>query len=175
MIPASGDDAALDHSVQRFLFHEARLLDERRFEEWLELCAPEIRYWMPAQSNLQRNEEHLRVGGPHELPLFDETWGHLRQRVRRLETGQAWAEEPSSRTRRLITNVQTEAPIGEDVIVARSNLMLYRSRHETDVELFVGSRVDELRRHAAHGWQIVARTIILDAATIPGHNLSVFF
>lgn len=168
------DDAAIYLSVQRFLYREATLLDERRFEEWLRLCAPEIRYWMPAQENLPRGEEHRRVGGPHDLPLFEETWEHLRQRVRRLETGQAWAEEPPSRTRRLITNVQT-LPMKDDRVTAISNLLLYRSRHEADVELFVGSRVDELRRHPEHAWQIVARTIVLDAATLPAHNLSVFF
>jgi 3-phenylpropionate/cinnamic acid dioxygenase small subunit len=172
MIPA--DDVAVYLSVQRFLFHEATLLDERRFEEWLRLCAPEIRYWMPAQANLPRGEEHRAVGGPHDLPLFEETWEHLQQRVRRLATGQAWAEEPPSRTRRLITNVQTQS-CEDDRVTASSNLLLYRSRHETDVELFVGSRVDELRPHSASGWQIVARKIVLDATTLPAHNLSVFF
>jgi chlorobenzene dioxygenase small subunit/biphenyl 2,3-dioxygenase beta subunit len=169
-----GDDVLTYLSVQRFLFHEATLLDERRFEEWLQVCAPDIRYWMPAQQNVQRDREHLRVGGEHDLPLFDETWEHLQQRVRRLETGQAWAEEPPSRTRRLITNVQIR-PGADDGVIASSNFMLYRSRHETDVELFAGSRVDLLRPHRNHGWQIAARTVVLDATTIPAHNLSVFF
>ena len=35
------------HEVQQFLFFEARLLDEERYEEWLGLMTPDIRYWMP--------------------------------------------------------------------------------------------------------------------------------
>jgi 3-phenylpropionate/cinnamic acid dioxygenase small subunit len=106
--------------------------------------------------------------------MFEETWDHLRQRVRRLAMGSAWAEEPPSRTRRLVTNVRVEASGGE-MVRAASNLLLYRTRHDADVQIFVASRVDELRPHEEHRWQIVARTIVLDATTVPGHNLSVFF
>ncbi len=173
------DAAAIDemlrtHGVQQFLFAEAALLDERRFDEWLARCAPEIRYWMPAQTNRDRRERALTVGGPEDLPMFEETWEHLHQRVRRLATGSAWAEEPPSRTRRLVTNVRVE-PAADDRVRASSNLLLYRTRHDADVQIFVASRVDELRPHAEYRWQIVARTIVLDATTVPGHNLSVFF
>ena len=106
--------------------------------------------------------------------MFEETWEHLHQRVRRLATGSAWAEEPPSRTRRLVTNVRVE-PAADDRVRASSNLLLYRTRHDADVQIFVASRVDELRPHAEYRWQIVARTIVLDATTVPGHNLSVFF
>jgi 3-phenylpropionate/cinnamic acid dioxygenase small subunit len=160
--------------VQRFLYAEAALLDERRFEEWLERCAPEIRYWMPAQTNRDRHDRHLTVGGPDDLPMFEETWEHLQQRVRRLATGRAWAEEPPSRTRRLVTNVRV-TDWGDDGVRAQSNLLLYRTRHDADVQIFVASRTDDLRPHAVYRWQIVARTIVLDATTVPGHNLSVFF
>ena len=168
------EDMLRTHGVRQFLYAEAALLDERRFDEWLALCAPEIRYWMPAQTNRDRRERHLTVGGPEDLPMFEETWEHLHQRVRRLATGSAWAEEPPSRTRRLVTNVRVDAG-SDDRVRAASNLLLYRTRHDADVQIFVASRVDELRPHAGHRWQIVARTIVLDATTVPGHNLSVFF
>jgi 3-phenylpropionate/cinnamic acid dioxygenase small subunit len=162
------------YDVEQFLFEEAALLDERRFDDWLERCARDIRYWMPAQTNRDRRERELAVGGPHDLPMFEETWEHLQQRVRRLATGQAWAEEPPSRTRRLVTNVRV-SDRGADGVRAASNLLLYRTRHDADVQIFVASRVDDLRPHATHRWQIAARTIVLDATTVPGHNLSVFF
>jgi 3-phenylpropionate/cinnamic acid dioxygenase small subunit len=168
------DDMLRTFSVQQFLYEEAALLDERRFDEWLERCAPEIRYWMPAQTNRDRNERDRTVGGPHDLPMFEETWEHLHQRVRRLATGRAWAEEPPSRTRRLVTNVRVTVR-SPDGVRAASNLLLYRTRHDADVQIFVASRVDELRPHDEHAWHIVSRTIVLDATTVPGHNLSVFF
>ena len=171
---ASADAMLRSFSVQQFLYAEAALLDERRFEEWLDRCAPDIRYWMPAQTNRDRRERERTIGGPEDLPMFEETWEHLHQRVRRLATGQAWAEEPPSRTRRLVTNVRVTELAAEGVRAA-SNLLLYRTRHDADVQIFVASREDVLRPHPALGWQIVARTIVLDATTVPGHNLSVFF
>jgi len=168
------DDMLRSFSVQQFLYEEASLLDERRFDEWLERCAPEIRYWMPAQTNRDRSERDRTIGGPHDLPMFEETWEHLHQRVRRLATGRAWAEEPPSRTRRLVTNVRVTGR-GPEGVRAASNLLLYRTRHDADVQIFVASREDDLRPHHEYAWQIVARTIVLDATTVPGHNLSVFF
>jgi biphenyl 2,3-dioxygenase beta subunit len=54
--------------------------------------------------------------------------------------------------------------------------MLYRSRLERDVEIFVGARRDLLRRvDEGVGWQIARRTIVLDQATLLAKNLSVFF
>ena len=160
-------------SVQQFLFDEAALLDERRFAEWLELFTADVRYWMPAQTNRSRRDEHLSIGGPADLPMFEETYDHLRQRVRRLATDQAWAEQPASRTRRFVTNlrvVDTDAGVR-----ASTNLLLYRTRHDADVQIFAASRVDELRPDDVHQWKIAARTIVLDATTVPGHNLSIFF
>ena len=171
---ANADAMLRSFSVQQFLYAEAALLDERRFEEWLDRCAPDIRYWMPAQTNRDRRERERTIGGREDLPMFEETWDHLHQRVRRLATGQAWAEEPPSRTRRLVTNVRVTEHAADGARAA-SNLLLYRTRHDADVQIFVASREDVLRPHATYGWQIVARTIVLDATTVPGHNLSVFF
>jgi 3-phenylpropionate/cinnamic acid dioxygenase small subunit len=161
-------------SVQHFLFEEAALLDERRFDEWLERCAPDIRYFMPAITNRDRRDRALTVGGPHDLPMFEETWEHLHQRVRRMATGHAWAEEPPSRTRRFIANLRVSEGDG-GLVRASCSLLLYRTRHDADVQFFIASREDDLRPHDTHGWQIAGRTIVLDATTVPGHNLSVFF
>jgi 3-phenylpropionate/cinnamic acid dioxygenase small subunit len=167
-------DVARYLEVQNFLFEEAALLDAQRFDEWLARLAPEVRYWMPARSDRQRADRERSVGGPNDLAYFEETWEHLQQRVKRLATGQAWAEEPPSHTRRLVTNVRVE-PLDAYCVRAYSNLLLYRTRHETDVQLFVGSREDELRPHPTYGWQILSRTIVLDATTVPSYSLSVFF
>jgi 3-phenylpropionate/cinnamic acid dioxygenase small subunit len=172
LVPTTAGDIALYLDVQHFLFEEASLLDEHRYEAWLALCAPDIRYWMPAQFVRQRRDRAHTIGDEHDLPMFEETWEHLHQRVKRIATGQAWAEEPPSRTRRLVTNLRIERD-GDDVR-AFTNLLLYRTRHESDVQFFVASRSDVLRRDGA-GWKIAKRTIVLDATTVPGHNLSVLF
>src|SRR5438105_10238824 len=104
--------------VEQFLYREARLLDERRFREWLELFTDDVRYWMGARSNrYPRTSKAISILSPNryveddktrddELSIFDETKETLSGRVARLETGMAWAEDPPSRTRHLSTNIE---------------------------------------------------------------------
>ena len=163
------------HEVQDFLFHEARLLDERAFEEWLDLFTDDVVYWMPARSNpLGSNDLRDGVSRPGDLSLFEETKETLRTRVARLATGLAWAEVPPSRTRHLITNVQVEGEDLELEVRARSNFLVYRTQLEQSQDLFVGVR-DDLLRKVSGRWKIARRTILLDEAVLSAANLSVFF
>ena len=47
----------LVREIEEFLYHEADLLDERRYEEWLELLTDDVRYWMPMARNVQFGDE----------------------------------------------------------------------------------------------------------------------
>jgi len=163
------------HEVQDFLFHEARLLDERAFEEWLNLFTDDVVYWMPARLNpLDSNDPADGTCKPGDLSLFEETKETLRTRVARLATGLAWAEVPPSRTRHLITNVQVEGEDTKSGVRVRSNFMVYRTQLEHSQDVFVGMR-DDLLRKAAGEWKIARRTILLDQAVLNSANLSVFF
>src|SRR6266508_3998968 len=74
------DDTTL-RAIERFLVHEARLLDDRRFEGWVELFTDDAHYWMPVRgdkSNKRNGEEFARPG---ELAYFDETKDTLERRV----------------------------------------------------------------------------------------------
>src|SRR6516225_5793935 len=89
--------------VEQFLYREARLLDERRFREWLELFTDDVRYWMGARTNrYPRSSKAIAildparyieedVTGDDELAILDETKETLMARVARLDTGMAWA------------------------------------------------------------------------------------
>src|SRR6266540_6026795 len=106
--------------VEQFLYREARLLDERRFHEWLELLTDDVRYWMPVRSNrYPKASKAISILDPDryvegelakddELAILDETKETLARRIARLDTGMAWAEDPPSRTRHLIANVEVE-------------------------------------------------------------------
>jgi 3-phenylpropionate/cinnamic acid dioxygenase small subunit len=166
----------LQHEIEQFLYYEAELLDERRFDEWLELLADDLHYWMPTRGNRARKEMHKEFAGPREAAFFDEDKDSMVRRVRRIDTGMAWAEDPPSRTRHMVSNVRVLATENENELEARCAYLLYRSRLERDVEIFVGARRDVLRRvDEGVGWQIARRTIILDQATLLAKNLSVFF
>ena len=105
-------------------------------------------------------------------------------RVERLETGMAWSENPPSRTRHLVGNLVGEPVDGDsdsnnsysnnDEVKAKTAFILYRTHHETDENIFAGSREDILRR-VDGAWKIAKRTIVLDSNVILSKNLSVFF
>ena len=97
----------LTQDVAEFLYREAELLDERRYEEWLALLADDIRYWMPMRRNVKFGEserEFTRDGT--DIAWFDEGKDTLTRRVRQIQTGIHWAEEPQSRIAHLVSNVQ---------------------------------------------------------------------
>jgi 3-phenylpropionate/cinnamic acid dioxygenase small subunit len=160
--------------VEDFYYAEAGLLDNRQFREWFTLLADDIRYWMPIRHNpLERcsdiKDELSKAG---EDFYFDDDKASLRIRVERLYARTAWAEMPPSRTRHLITNVRIKNDDGS-AIEALANFIVYRTRMETDQDIFVGERQDMLRR--ANGtFQIARRTIILDQVVLSAKNISVF-
>jgi ethylbenzene dioxygenase beta subunit len=156
--------------VEQFLYHEARLLDERRFEEWLALLTDDIHYVMPIRPARQigRQRSSDAAGG---LSYLEEDLFSLKQRVERLASGMAWAEEPPSRTARLVSNVQVSES-GEALDV-HSVVLLYRQRGDFDVEHLCGHRGDVLRR-VDGSLRIARRTVTLAANGLPGRNLGVF-
>ena len=98
-------DAELAHRVQQFYFHEAELLDDGRFADWLEIFDEDLFYLAPLRTNRLRRQAALSIGGRGEAAYFDETKESLAWRIRRYDSGMAWAEDPPSRTRHLISNV----------------------------------------------------------------------
>lgn len=166
----------LQHEVEQFLYAEADLLDDRLFDEWFALLADDIHYWMPVRANRLARELDREFSAAGEAAFFDENKAHLEQRVQRLHTGMAWAEDPPSRTRHFVTNVRISPRATDGELDVTSNFILYRTRLEREMDLFAGKRIDVLRRvDSAFGWQIAKRTILLDQSTLLAKNLSSFF
>jgi 3-phenylpropionate/cinnamic acid dioxygenase small subunit len=146
------------HQVERFLYREARLLDERRFHDWLELFTDDVIYRMVAHSNrYPKKSKAIKILDPdhyvedplpkeNEIALLEETKDTLEQRVARLNTGMAWAEDPPSRTRHLVTNIEVEAGDSGSEVTVYCNFIVYKNRGETEQDFFVGARKDSLRR-----------------------------
>lgn len=156
--------------IQDFYSYEAELLDERRWEEWIELLAPELEYTAPIRVTRKSPAPDII----DELGHFDDTKASLELRVRRLRTDVAWAEDPPSHARRLVTNVRVKPGDVEGTCAARTNFMLYRSRSDLGhYDLIVGERQDMLRRGGTN-WLISRRRIILDQSSLSTKNLGVF-
>lgn len=161
-------------SVNQFYAYEAHLLDDWRFREWIDLLDDEVFYWMPMISNRIGREVGKEVGTIDDLAHYEEDKTSMSNRVKRLETGMAWAETPPGRTRHLIGNVVVEPGEAEGTVNAKSAFIIYRSHLEVDQELFAGKRLDVLRRDDQTAWKILKREIVVDHATLTQKSMGIF-
>lgn len=150
-------DLELWHRVQAFLFHEARLLDERRFGEWLELYAPDAEYWVPYAWEQKSPKDHVS--------LFYETVTLLRMRVDRLENELSPLDTPKARVNHFLSNVTVED--GPE-LTARAYLLFCEYRRE-EQRWFAGRSTWRLRREGP-GFRIAAKRVdLLNADQDSGH------
>lgn len=163
----------LQYRVERFYVEEAALLDAHRYEEWIGLFTDDTHYFMPIRRTVPRRELHKEFTKPGEMAFFDDDKATLDARVRKLGTGTAWAEDPPSRTRHLITNIRIVSDDGAE-LVAESHFLLYRTRLKSEEDQWIGRREDVLRRHG-DSFRIARRYIFLDQTILLSQNLSNFF
>ena len=164
---------ALWLELMPFYIREAWLLDERKFKEWVDLFTDDVLYFMPRRKNVPRREAHRELTPLGDLAILEEDKRYLQMRVARLDTGMAWAEDPPSRTRHLITNIEVTGDAGAELTV-HSNFMVYRSRAETEQDFYVGARQDLLRRIDG-SLKIARRKLTLDQNVLSAKNVSIFF
>jgi 3-phenylpropionate/cinnamic acid dioxygenase small subunit len=167
----SGVSAAIHHDVTTWLSWEAELLDGRRFREWLSLLADDVRYRMPVTVTAMRRTDHVPLGA---MAHFDEDRYSLEKRVERLEGDHAWTEDPPSRARRFVTNVQVAPVDGGEEVEARSCVLLYRSRgDDRPADVVSVARTDRLRP-VPGGWLLAVRDLVIDEAVLRTQNLALF-
>ena len=169
----------LKQEIEDFLYHEAEILDERRYEEWLDLLCEDIRYYMPMRRNVKFGEldrEFTREG--QDINWFDEGKDTLVRRVKQILTGVHWAEEPLSRICHIVSNVQvleaTPSASEPTEVKIKSRFLVYRNRVATETDILVGKREDRLRK-VNGDWNIAQRKIILDQNVLMAKNLTFFF
>ena len=170
----------IKREVEEFLFDEANLLDERRFEEWIETLADDLEYFMPMTFNVKFGEHAARENTTREkhMSWFNEGKWTLTKRAEQILTGVHWAEEPLSRVCRLVSNVRLTRietnPAGALEVGAESRFVIYQNRCEHEQYFFVGSRSDVLRR-TADGWRLARREINIYQNVLLAKNLTIFF
>jgi 3-phenylpropionate/cinnamic acid dioxygenase small subunit len=170
----------LKADIEDFYYHEADLLDDRRFRDWLDLLSDDISYFMPIRRNVKFGQhaarENTRQG--EGISWFDEDKWTLTKRVDQILTGVHYAEEPLSRISHMVSNVQIRAvrPNVEQPqeIDVTSRFLVYQNRVEYETYTFVGRRNDTLRR-AGSGWKVARREILLEQNILLAKNLTMFF
>ena len=179
LMPRSGPEAVarlvLQNEVAQFLYREARYLDERRITEWLDFFAEDVHYFMPIRRNIKFGDWDLEYSDPEsEISYFDEGKDILTGRVRQLNTGVHWAEEPVSRFEHLISNVEILNEEGDTIEVA-SKFYVYQNRLQDEVQVFCGRRYDLLRRDPETTFKIVKRKILLAQSVLLPKVINTFF
>jgi 3-phenylpropionate/cinnamic acid dioxygenase small subunit len=168
------EDVLLQHELEQFFYAEAAVLDARRYEEWLTFFADDLEYWMPIRSTRAADDEEHEFTKLGEGAFFDDDKASMEQRVRKVRTGFAWAEDPPSRTRHYVNNVRIIERLPNSELKVGCNFALFRSRLGNEIDFWAGRREDTLRRNE-HRWLIAKRHIFLDHVTLDSKNLSSFF
>ena len=158
--------------VEQFYSQEAALLDERRYDEWVDLFTEDTHYWMPLRRTRTTDELDKEFTGPGGMAYFDDDYETLQKRVAKLESGYAWAEDPPSRTRHITTNIRIISDDGAELTI-ESNFLVYRTRLNSEEDTWIGLRRDQLRR-VDGDFKIANRKIFLEQTVLLSRNLSNF-
>ena len=153
--------------VAELLAREAHLIDERRFEEWLDLFTEDCEYYMPLREYLQGD---VPAAGH---PVIKDTKEVLRIRVAKEATGYSHVDLPPSMTCHVVTNIVVDPLPGSDDVEARSTFIVRQARKLRDEAWWAGRRKDRLRNVEGE-WRIVRREVTLDATIFP-RGVSVLF
>jgi p-cumate 2,3-dioxygenase subunit beta len=146
--------------VEDLLYKEAALLDEWRLEEWLELLTEDAIYEIPPTDVPEGDSRNT-------LFIVADDAVRIRSRVKQLLGKSAWAENPHSRTRRLITNVRVLGADGANILVT-ANFAVHRMRYES-VDTYIGHYDYKLVRRGSD-LKIRERRAILDNEALRPHG-----
>ncbi len=153
--------------AEALLFREARLLDERRFDEWLAMFTDDCVYWVPTNDGDPNSEPSL---------IYDDR-GRMEERVYRLVETRAYSQRPRSRTQHNISNVEVLDELVDGAVDVRSNLLLVELREGDPAQAGLGNQ----RLLAARcqyllvnppDWRIKRKKLNLIDADLAHHNLS---
>jgi len=169
---------SLMREIEDFFHKEADLLDEREYDQWLELLTDDIVYWMPMRKNVSYANRGKDITAEDDVAWLHDDKETLIKRVRQIQTGLHWADEPVSRVAHVITNIRLKEPLVKIDEGAKATttcrFIVYRNRLESETDLLVGRREDTLTRIQGQ-LKIARRKIILDQSVLLAKNLTMFF
>ena len=151
-------------AVVEFVYREARLADEARYGEWQALWTDDGIYWVPATTDPGADP------ATHLSHIYDNR-GRIDTRIKLLQTGHRYSQEPASRMRRLISNIEA-APAADGEFVAESNFILAELAIQARREMhwWVGRTTHRLRR-VEGVLKMSRKTVLLVNAAEPLPNL----
>ncbi|WP_246985336.1 aromatic-ring-hydroxylating dioxygenase subunit beta [Halorientalis marina] len=169
---AAAVDVETQHRVEQFLYREADLLDTFALEEWLDLLDEDITLTVPVRTARDPGSERPEFSD--ESNYLREDYEMIRERVGRLEKEYAWSENPRSRVRHVIGNVQVREA-GEEELTVANNQHVFRSYGDTADHDLISAQRRTVLRPADGGdadFTIGDRTVYLDHSILNTKNLT---
>jgi benzoate/toluate 1,2-dioxygenase beta subunit len=136
--------------IQAFLTHEARLMDEGRYREWLDLWTDDAQYWVPCNDD--------DIDPATQVSIIYDDRDRLTQRVERLLSGSVLSQQPRPRMRRVISNLEIGPEIGAELTI-ESNFILGIARNSAK-QLWIGRSIHTLREDAGT-FKIARKKVLL--------------
>jgi 3-phenylpropionate/cinnamic acid dioxygenase small subunit len=121
--------------IDKFLFREARLMDEHRYDEWLSLWTSDGIYWIPCG--------HDDTDPSRQVSIIYDNRTKLGERVARLQSGTVLAQDPKPQLRRVVSNIEIDPPSAGELTVS-SNFVLMQVRGASQY-LWCGRSIHRLR------------------------------
>jgi benzoate/toluate 1,2-dioxygenase subunit beta len=147
--------------VENFLYREARLMDEHAYDEWLALWTDDALYWVPCNEDDIDPERHVSI--------VYENRARLEDRIARLKSGAAYAQDPKSRLSRIVSNVEIEDKNEVEVMVHSTFNVTTLRRGRMDI--FAGRAVHKLRPEG-DSFKIAYKKVLLINNDVVIHNLT---
>jgi 3-phenylpropionate/cinnamic acid dioxygenase small subunit len=143
-------DLDLLREIEQFIYREARLADEHAYDAWEELWTDDAVYWVPFGADDADPKSQMSV-------IYDNR-SRIATRMRQFQTGKRHAQNPPSRLRRVVSNVEL---LGEDNVdvLAGANFAVYESR-ERGMTVWAGRSEYRLRRTGGT-WRMAAKKVVL--------------
>jgi 3-phenylpropionate/cinnamic acid dioxygenase small subunit len=144
-------DTDLLREVEQFIYAEARLADEGRYDDWEALWTDDAVYWVPANGDDTDPDTQMSI-------IYDNR-SRIATRIKQLHTGKRHAQTPPSRLRRIVSNVELIDHDDGDDVLAGANFLIYESR-QRGVTLWAG-RYEYRLRPTGDGWRMVGKKVVL--------------
>jgi ethylbenzene dioxygenase subunit beta len=144
-------EAAVAREVEQFVFREARLLDERRFEDWRDLFTDDGVYWMPSQ--------HGQTSADEVVSVFYDDRSVMASRIRRLRHPDAHIQAPVSHTAHSVTNIEIETPGAPDALIVHA--VFHMSEYRRGAPRWLTGRYRYDLRRTAAGLRIQMKKVML--------------
>ena len=143
-------DTDLRREIEQFLFLEARLADESDYDGWEALWTDDGVYWIPANGD--------DIDPTTQMSIIFDNRSRIALRVRQLKSDKRHAQNPKSRLRRILGNIEILEEIDGDLVVG-ANFFVYESR-ERGTTIWAGRTEYRLRR-VDGAWRMARKKVML--------------